>query len=367
MKNNQDQAINYEWPEFKSDRERIKIMSQRLKNLDIVDSFRSVYGKEVANRGAAIDNARMVPPILNVGMIIKLPITNIGKGRVEFDSGNYKNRFVSNVNLGKYGKFKQFKPIHPIDVEIKKIDKDCVTVDPISPMVNKWINEVAKNPVSQRNIKNCSPITVKNLQLTRGGFIGDAVIPTVSDFVGEDFTIRTFIPGSQIVLNITDDFAQFEGKTVQAFALNYIDNNKSGWSLICSVKEYLKFRGECSLVDLFNIWCGGNADSDNWWKSFSAKSFNGRVTGIINSSKKCGVFVEIPEYNITGMINSTPEEVVKYKPKQEVNVRFDSFAEEMYYNNTMKQMQHVQPYVITDDILEKCSLKPILKIIGSDK
>lgn len=364
MKREKSPVMDFNWPEFNSDSKRIKIMSQRLKHLDIVEAFRNVYGDEVAQENEMNDNlhsARYVPAELKVGSIIKVRVKNISKGHVEFDSGNYKNPITSNVNLYKYRRFKDFIPTHPIDVEVKKIDTNRVVVDPISPLVNRWITDVAKNPVSQRNIKQCVPITVKNLQLTRGGFIGDAVIPTVSDFVGEDFIIRTFIPGSQIVLNITDNFAQFEGKTVQAFALNYINDNKSGWSLICSVKEYLKFLGDQKLIELFNMWCGGNTVTENMWKDFTSKTFKGRVTGIINSSKKCGVFVEIPDYNITGMIDSTPEEVVKYKPKQEINVRFDSFAEEMYYNNTMKQMQHIQPYIINDDILEKCSLKPILK------
>lgn len=361
MKQKKSPAMDFNWPEFNSDSKRIKVMSRRLKHFDIVEAFKQVYGDEVGSDSPLSDLARHVPTELREGLIIKLPIKSISKGHVEFDPGNYKNVITSNVNLYKYQRFKQFIPTFPVDVEIKKISPDRVVVDPISPMTNKWIDEVAKNPVIQRNIKNCVPITVKNLQLTRGGFIGDAVIPTVSEFIGEDFTIRTFIPGSQIVLNITDDFTQFEGKTVQAFALNYIDNNKSGWSLICSVKEYLKFMGDQKLVELFNMWCGGSPDIEARWKDFTSKSFKGRVTGIINSSKKCGVFVEIPEYNITGMIDSTPEEVVKYKPKQEINVRFDSFAEEMYYNNTMKQMQHIQPYSLNNDILEKCSLKPILK------
>ena len=53
---------------------------------------------------------------------------------------------------------------------------------------------------------------VKDLQWTKGGFTGKAVLPNVSDFVGEDYTVDVFIPGSQIVLNITDNFEQFIGK-----------------------------------------------------------------------------------------------------------------------------------------------------------
>ena len=52
------------------------------------------------------------------------------------------------------------------------------------------------------------------------------------------------------------------------------------------------------MMSMFNEWCG---ESDEW-KKIAETSYEGKVTGIINSSKKCGVFVEIPSLMITGMI-----------------------------------------------------------------
>ena len=85
------------------------------------------------------------------------------------------------------------------------------------------------------------------------------------------------------------------------------------------------------------------------------------MTGIINSSKKCGVFIEIPALNVTGMVSTKPEDLVNYKPRDEVKVKLTGFDEEMFFNQGVGQMQHVDPYVITDGKLEKCNLKPILQ------
>ena len=47
------------------------------------------------------------------------------------------------------------------------------------------------------------PKTYENNCVVRTVFHPDY---TYSDFVGEDYTVEAFIPGSQIVLNITDNF-----------------------------------------------------------------------------------------------------------------------------------------------------------------
>jgi ribosomal protein S1 len=127
-------------------------------------------------------------------------------------------------------------------------------------------------------------------------------------------------------------------------------------SLIASAKELIKFRGECKLIELFNSWC----EESNLWKKFSATTVEGRVTGVINSSKKCGVFVEIPSLEMTGLVPVEPDQLVNYKADSIVNVKITGFDEEKKYNNITKQMEHVEPYVIEDGILVRCNIKPVL-------
>lgn len=350
------------WPEFNSDSKRIKAYSQRYKNLSITEAFEACYN---INVGPVHETVNYIPQELRVGDILKTRILSIGKDKVTFDTANYKASIQSTVNLHKFEKFKHFLPMDEIDAIVTKTDKDRVMIDPIAPMVHRWMNPILADPTIQRVVPNKEtgampkPIIVKNLQLTKGGFMGKAVIPTASEFVGEDYTVDAFIPGSQIVLNITDNFEKFNGQSVQAFVVNYIPKPgaRDEMSLICSAKEYIKFIGECNMVTLFNSWC----EESDMWKVNTQTTYAGKVTGVINTSKKCGVFVEIPDLAITGMVQTKPDELVNYKPHQDVPVKIVGFDEETYYDAFAKQMQHVAPYEIVDGVLKKCNIKPILQ------
>ena len=113
------------------------------------------------------------------------------------------------------------------------------------------------------------------------------------------------------------------------------------------------------MIELFKHWC----EETEQWKRFEKTELSGKVTGVINSSKKCGVFVEIPELEITGFVEEKPEELVNYKPHNVVKVKLVGFDEETYFDHTMQQMQHVVPYEIENGVLRKCNLKPILQFV----
>lgn len=352
----------FDWPEFTSDRKRISSYSQRYKNSSITEAFESCYNFKV---GPVKETVNFIPQELKVGDIVKTRILSIGKGLVVFDSANYKTNLQSAVNLYKYERFKHFLPMDEIECAVTRVDKDKAVLDPIAPMVDGWLSPILADNTIQKVIptgnKIKTAIKVKDLKLTKGGFMGKAVIPMASEFVGEDYTIDAFIPGSQIVLNITDDFEQYNGTGVEAFVVNYIKKpgTKTGMSLICSRKEVLKFQGECNMIQAFNAWC----EESEVWNKFADTIYDGKVTGVINTSKKCGVFVEIPELSITGMVSTKPEELVNYKPHMNINVKLVGFDEELFYNPDVDQKQHVQPYEIEDGVLKKCNLKPILQFV----
>jgi ribosomal protein S1 len=346
---------DWNWPAYKNDKERIKALSRRYKNITIKDAFANEYS---LNLDHVQEPTNLIPAEPKVGQIVEVMITHIDKNKITFDSINLKTDMISKVNLYQYDFFKKYLPTDPVKVVVTDVDKYKVTVDPIMPLMDGWLVKQISSKVYQRQLRNPKPVTVRNLQLTRGGFIGDVVVDDISEFIHEEYTIPAFIPGSQIVLNIAEDFEAYIGKDVQAFVINY--NKKAGnhVSMICSAKEYLKHLGDVNMIDMFNSWCDGT----EYWKSVEETTYNGIVTGIINSSKKSGVFVEIPELSITGLISMSPDELVNYQPRQEIFVKIAGFDEETFYNPTMKQMQHVEPYVIKDGALEKCNLRPILKL-----
>lgn len=345
------------FPVFAKDRDRIRYNSQKYANVTLTEAFADAYGLSIPK----IDIAENTPNELRVGDLLSVKILNISKNHVEFDSTNVKANLTTSANLFKYDRFKHFTPKDDIKVRVTSVIKDRVIVDPFGPMLEEFVVPRVNNPWIQKKLdgEKLQPIKVKNLRLSRGGFLGDAVIPTISDWVGEDYTVEAFIPGSQIVLNIADNFEDFVGKDVDTFIVNYIPkpgvDNKM--SLICSSKEYIKFLGEATLVYAFKAWC----DNNEYWKQMESTVFKGKVTGVIKSSKKCGVFVEIPSMNITGMVATKPDELVNYKIKQEVDVQLVGFDEETYFNQEAQQQQHIEPYVITDGCLETCNIKPILK------
>jgi len=354
-------AVAVEWPDFKNERERIRHNSTVNAELTISEAFAKAYGLDIKVNPtikAQIDNA---PKEMKVGDILEVFIKHIDKHHVEFDSLNLKQQISSSVNLSRFENFKHFLPVEPVKVKVVVSTHEKVVVDPLTPMLEEWLNPIIEDPNIQKLIDNPQTILVKDLKLTRGGFVGRAVIPNISKFVGEPYTIEAFIPGSQIVLNIEDDFNKWIGKSVYAFVTSYIPkpNSINQMSLICSVKEYLKFLGERNLISLFGKWCDDGAE----WKRLSREVLQGRVTGIINSAKKCGVFVEVPALNITGMVNVKADELVNYKPGDKVGVCLTNFEENVYYDDAWKQLRHDAPYVVENGVLTKCNLKPVLEFV----
>ena len=107
---------------------------------------------------------------------------------------------------------------------------------------------------------------------------------------------------------------------------------------------------------MFKAWC----EESEEWNKIQNTSYKGRVTGVINSSKKCGVFVEIPGLDMTGLVTAEPDQLVNYKTDSEVFVKVTGFDEEKKWNSMTKQMEHIDPYIIEDGCLVRCNLKPVL-------
>ena len=129
-------------------------------------------------------------------------------------------------------------------------------------------------------------------------------------------------------------------------------------SLICSRKALLNFSGNLSKIQLFSDYCENNKK----WKAFTKSEFVGTITGVIDSSKKTGVFVEIPVFNITGMISTEAKDLVNFKKGAEVKVRITDFEQMLTYNPTNGNTEHAIPYVIEDGCLKSCILKPVLEL-----
>ena len=348
---NLQSTMEIEWPEFKTEKERIRAYSKRYANVSISEAMCGI--KEETIKIPQLP----VTPVVNG--IYKARITKHGD-YVSVHGLSAKEQVICRNNLKRYTNMEMSD--REIDVKVVAIDKlrQTITIDVLQPLFENWINSIMEDKTIQYNVKAPKVVSVSNLRLGNGGFIGKAEIPAISEFIGEPYYVDAFIPGSQIVLNIESDFNRWNGATVDTFVAGYTTRPDSvnQMSLICSRKALLNFSGNLTKIELYGDYC----TQGKKWKSFTKSSFVGTVTGVINSSKKCGVFVELPLFNITGMINMEPERLVEFKAGDEVSVRITDFEQMLEYDPSTGNMVHQEPYKIENGCLKSCILKPVLEL-----
>lgn len=343
---------------FKTESARIKAYTKMYADSTIAEAFTKAYGIEGLNPEIGDE----LPTQLSIGSVVKVSIQAITKKGIVFNSGVYKDTFISRNNPSLFEQYmsKDYNPGDTFMAKVVDMTPAGVVIDIIGQMVDDFIAPRANTPWKQNQLDDYEPVTVRNLKLVRGGYLGKAVIPNVSKFVGHEMTVNAFIPGSQIVLNATDNFEQFEGKDVKAFITAWSPNPRgTDMTLICSVKNALRHVGNLHLMSLHSLWC----DADEKWASFAKEVHVGKITGVINSSKKCGVFVELPDYLITGMVKCKPEELVNYKAGDKIKVHFTDFDEELRYQSGADQYQHIPAFEIEGNAIKKVNIKPIFEVV----
>lgn len=348
---NVQSSLDIEWPEFKTEKERIRAYSKRYENTPISEAMCGIKEETI--------NIPQLPVTPVVNGIYKARITKHGD-YVSVHGLSAKEQVICRNNLKRYTNMEMTD--REIDVKVVSIDKlrQTITIDVLQPLFENWINSIMEDKTIQYNVKSPKVVSVSNLRLGNGGFIGKAEIQAISEFIGEPYYVDAFIPGSQIVLNIESDFNRWNGATVDTFVAGYTTRPDSvnQMSLICSRKALLNFSGNLTKIELYGDYCSQGKK----WKAFTKSSFVGTVTGVINSSKKCGVFVELPLFNITGMINMEPERLVEFKAGDEVSVRITDFEQMLEYDPSTGNMVHQEPYKIENNCLKSCILKPVLEL-----
>jgi hypothetical protein len=117
--------------------------------------------------------------------------------------------------------------------------------------------------------------------------------------------------------------------------------------------------GNCNKVQFFNEYCSETAK----WKKLLETKWKSEVTGIINSSKTCGVFVEIPDLNITGMVPVASDIISTYHPGDKFDVKLRTIEEPTFFNKEIGQIQHAKPIIYDGDVLKTCKLNFVFDFI----
>ncbi len=327
---------NFEFPQFKRDSDRIKHYTKLYKNLSVKEAFAKHY---------QLDNLIDTPEeyIISetkIGSSVKVRFSSTEKGNVSVVSNSPKDLFATKHNVWSWN---GLDTDQWFDGEVVDKGNGVYYVDVLEPIKRKFINQAKK---TIKNYFQSQIVVVRDLQLQRGGYTGTINVDAATSITGKPYTINAFIPGSMIALNIEKDFKQWIGKDVIAMIVNFADNNGT-LSAVCSRKKLLNCSGQSSLINLYDMVFSEGGEHN--------QVFDGIVTGVINSAKKKGVFVEIPEYSMTGLVQMPAPELVNYRIGDSLQCIIKG----------VDWPENKEPYKRNQDgIIYECNLKPVLEIVG---
>lgn len=302
---------------FTRESDRVKYISNKYAKTDIAQAFAAVYGKETTN----VESTKFDVVHLKVGEIYKGQVREINRRGIIFDIPGVKDEVVCRENiLQNPDAINAFLETHDnmLEFEVREKQKDRFIVSVLNAYYKKWDDDI------QSCIKHRDGIAVHIESIVRGGYICKTNIWTLTELTGTPYTSLVFIPGSQIVLNIEKSFERWVGQDVVVIPQNFIDyrtdfrNNCVERSLVCSRKKVLQFYGIQNMYNLYQYMTTTAPDDIDP----EQLTFDGTVTGIINSSKKIGAFVELGnDMYITGLLPLDSLSITDYPPGTQVKVR----------------------------------------------
>lgn len=352
-------SSGFVFPEFNNERERIKAFSKKFKSVDILDAFSKIYTDLSVDKNKLHNEAGQplyITPMSPVndkvyfGQVIKF-----NKNGAEIYNPQFNERFITKEDFTKYPLFQNYllNNQNQVYFKVKKINnmQNTVEVNVLEAYYDRWANDIIKMGEYKR------PVEVYDLRLMPGGFLGKIDIPYLSQMLGVPFFLDAFIPGSQIALNIEKNFSKWVDQKVDVIVNKFVKNN-GRWSIMVSRKKHLQNIGNINIAELFTY-----KDNKETYKTI----YDGVVTGIINTNQKCGIFVEIPSENFTGLVPCNPGELVKYRPGTDIKVRIKEFEvrenkKPIVYKrvlNTQNKQNKVQSKWEETDIIEYVNIKPI--------
>jgi ribosomal protein S1 len=305
---------------FTSERERLAYMKKAYKNMSIAESFAKFYGIEL--NGTSNKEVNNVTTI-ECGQCYWGTVNSISKNGITFLIPGVKEELVSKENFSDCMDHVQnylLNHDNKLRFEVREKKHGVYYVSVINGYYKLWVENV------ERMAKKFEPIDVHIDSLTKGGYLCHTVITTLKELTGKDFTSSVFIPGSNIVLNIERDFERWIGEDIQIIPQKIVKFKQTGDgvenSLIGSRKLLLQQIGNQNLYNIFNRakLLALNANS-----SANKEVFDGTVTGIINSNKKTGIFVELNGLYITGLMPIDSSELLDFKPGDQIKVKVKEF------------------------------------------
>ena len=312
------------FPYFKNDIERIKYMKKAYGNMSIAKSFAIFYGVEVSQETKQNKSINTVQ-VIELGKTYSGVVKSFGKNGIIFEVPGVKDEIISKENFNDCaGAINTYLLNHnnKLLFEVREHKDNRYIVSVISAYYKQWTNTINKA------IQHEQGINVHIDSLVKGGYICHTDITPLCQLTGKTYTHSVFIPGSHIVLNIEYDFEKWVGQDVTIVPQKFVEfrrDIKTGLienSLVGSRKKVLQILGMNNIHDIYNRWLLSKSN-DN--VKYESETYNGTVTGIINSNNKTGIFIELDDKYITGLMPIEASDLLDFKPGDPVKVKISEF------------------------------------------
>ena len=312
------------FPYFKNDIERIKYMKKAYGNMPIAKSFSIFYGVDISEdtkRNKSINTVQ----IIELGNVYSGTVKSFGKNGIIFEIPGVKDEIISKENFNDcIDSINNYLLNHnnKLLFEVREHKDNRYIVSVIGAYYKQWTNTINKA------IQHEQGINVHIDSLVKGGYICHTNISPLCQLTGKSYTHSVFIPGSHIVLNIEYDFDKWVGQDVMIVPQKFVEfrrDLKTGLienSLVGSRKKVLQILGMNNIHQIYNKWLLASTDER---VKYVPEIFEGTVTGIINSSNKTGIFVELNDKYITGLMPIDAMDLLDYHPGDSIKVKISEF------------------------------------------
>ena len=342
---------------FADDKERIKYISQHYGNMSVAKAFSVYYGLELDDEIKSNRNVNTVN-VIELGKIYTGTVKEFTKNIMTFDIPGIKEEIICKEPFATcMDSIRNYLLTHDnkLMFEVRQKDHDKYYVSVINAYYKAWENIIKKA------IEHEDGIQVHIDELVKGGYVCHTNISTLSELTGKNYTSSVFIPGSHIVLTIERDFEQLIGQDVMIVPQKFVEFKKdirtglTENSLVGSRKRVLQIIGTKNMYDLWN-----DLETKKKLATLANKTevksdiYGGTVTGIINSNKKTGIFVELDGMYITGLMPIDSSELLDYKPGDKINVVISEF----------EVQEGKEPFIINKkNQIVKCNVRPVFELV----
>lgn len=339
------------------DRDRIKYMTKKYGNMDIAEAFEAFYDDiKLDDKVKSNKNINTIN-VIELGEIYTGTVKEFTKNSMSFDVPGIKEEIICKESFATcIDSIRNYLLTHDNKLlfEVRQKDKDKYYVSVINAYYKAWQNMINKA------IEHEDGIDVHIDELVHGGYVCHTAITTLQELTGKPYISSVFIPGSHIVLNIERDFEKWIGQDVLIIPQKFVEfkkDLKTGCienSLVGSRKRVLQIIGMKNMYELYYTYESNKklAELANKDK-IDGMVYKGTVTGIINSNKKTGVFIELNDKYITGLLPIDSSDLLDYTPGDEVDVRISKF----------EIQEGKEPFILNKrNQVVKCNVRPVFEI-----